>query len=119
MMRLFANIVHSQDCFLSDWICSRPAIGAMIFQLDRQATMGKVARNVVLSLTISVSVAAAAAEPAAAKRALHHYASTCHSKDAYSSRRAWCRHQRSSGAKEAEADALLQCLLSQPFATCD
>jgi hypothetical protein len=36
--------------------------------------MGKVARNVVLGLTISVSVAAAAAEPAAAKRALHHYA---------------------------------------------
>jgi hypothetical protein len=38
--------------------------------------MGKVARNVVLGLTISVSVAAAAAEPAAAKRALHHYAAS-------------------------------------------
>ena len=81
--------------------------------------MSKVARVVVLSLAIGASVAAAVAPPAAAKRAPRHYVSTCDWKRAHWSRGAWCRRQRPPSVKEAEAEALLQCLLSQPFATCE
>ena len=80
--------------------------------------MGKVTRNVVLILAIGASVAAVP-KLAAAKRAPHHYASTCNWKQAHWSRGAWCRREGPPAAKEAEAEVLLQCLLSQPFVTCD
>ena len=81
--------------------------------------MGNVARNVVLSLAIGVFVAAAVAPHVAAKRAPRHYASACDWKRAHWSRATWCRRHRPPSVKEAEAEALLQCLLNQPFATCN
>jgi hypothetical protein len=79
--------------------------------------MGNVSRSVVLGLAIGASVTMA--EPAAAKRASHHYATTCSCKQTHWGREAWCRCPRPPAVKEAEAEALLQCLMSQPFATCD
>src|SRR5262245_18535946 len=120
-LRLVANIVH-YGIFLSNWtwfLASVLRFSGRAGRFERQAPMGKVMRNLVLSLAISTSVAAPAAEPAAAKHAPHHYASTCQRKDAHPGRGAWCRRQRHPGANEAEADALLQCLFSQPFAACD
>ena len=81
--------------------------------------MGKIVRNVVLGFAIGTFVAAGIALPAAAKRAPRHYASACDWKRAHWDRAAWCRRHRPPSFKEAEAEALLQCLLSQPFATCD
>jgi hypothetical protein len=79
--------------------------------------MGNVSRSVILGLAIGASVTAA--EPAAAKRASHPYASNCSCKHVHRAREAWCRCQRPPAAKEVEAEALLQCLMNQPFATCD
>ena len=79
--------------------------------------MGIVSRSLVLGLAIGASVTTA--EPAAAKRASHHYATICSCKLTHWNRKGWCRCRRPPAVKEAEAEALLQCLMSQPFATCD
>ena len=81
--------------------------------------MSKVARIVVVSLAIGASVAAVTALPAVAKRAPRHYVSTCDWKRAHWSRGVCRRRQTSLSVKEAEGEAVLQCLLSQPFATCE
>jgi hypothetical protein len=78
--------------------------------------MGKIARNSGLSLLIGAAlIAAASPRPAEARH--RHYAAACHSCRMVSCR-ASCG-KVPSWVKQAEEDALLQCLMNQPFLICN
>jgi hypothetical protein len=82
--------------------------------------MGKIARNSFLSLLIGAAlIAAASARPAEARHAGRHYAAACHSCRAAWCRGAWCGRPVPSWVRQAEDDALLQCLMNQPFLICN